>query len=196
MQASGAAGHRGVVIDDVVKQAGVSRGAFYRHFASLDDALAALVGDLVGDIIADADRLFGDVEDPVLGTALGCELLLFRAAASAPWARFVAGTNLLLADPSLTAVLRRAVAAGLARGLLRFRSLTAATDVLSGGLLSAIRRLADGMADSDAYVEEVAEHLLRSVGARAVVAAQAARAARRRIAAGAPGAVPWWPAPG
>ena len=36
-----------VVVDDVVRAAKVSRGAFYRYFQSLDEAVAALVAELI-----------------------------------------------------------------------------------------------------------------------------------------------------
>lgn len=195
MQVYGVEGGRGVVVDDVVHAAGVSRGAFYRHFQSLDEALADLVSKLLVEIIATAETVFADVDDPVLGTAIGPQLLLYRAAMDPPWARFVSSTNLILGDPALHAVLVRTIGGGAAKGVFRFRSLPVATDVFVGGLLAGVRHLGSSAGDPADYISEVSRLLLTSLGTPQAAAEAVVAAARARIHEVGPSRLPWWRAP-
>lgn len=193
MQACGEAGGPGAtVIDDVIRVADVSRGAFYRHFQSLEEAVGVLVTDLIAEIVETARTVFADITDPVLGSAVGSQLLLQRAAQDRPWARFVAGTNLILDAAPLRLVLRDTLGPGLAQGAFVGRSLSAAMDVFAGGLLAGVRRLgADEALDED-YLVEVSEMLLRALGTPAAEAADAARRAKARLAEVATERVGWW----
>src|SRR5260221_429047 len=70
------------VIDDVVRTAGVSRGAFYWYFNSLDEAIETLGRRLADDISAETHQLVRDVPlpaDPVLYGAIGGQVMLCRA---------------------------------------------------------------------------------------------------------------------
>jgi AcrR family transcriptional regulator len=170
----------------------VSRGAFYRHFQSFDDALVELTSELLSDIVATAGAVFADVADPLLGSTLGPQLLLYRAGMDRPWAQFVASTNLFLGDPAVVKVMQRAIRAGRSAGVFRFGSLTVATDAVLGILLAGVRQLADSQEPLEPYVAELSLLLLRSLGAAEAAAAAAVAAARARIAEIGPGQLPWW----
>lgn len=187
-----AGGPGGAVIDDVVRAAGVSRGAFYRYFPSLDEAVAALVSDMTAEIVATARAMFADVDDPVLGSAIGAQLLLYRAAMDRPWAGFVSSTSLILDAPPLLAVVGETLAAGRARGAFSFESLSTATDAFNGGLLAGVRRLSTREGPPGDYVTELSRLILRSLGASDAAADAAARQARARIEAVAPARLAWW----
>lgn len=188
----GPGGPSAAVIDDVVGAAGVSRGAFYRYFQSLEEAVTTLVALLIADIVHNARDVFADVEDPVLGSAIGSQLLLYRAAMDRSWAGFVSGTSLILGDPALTEVLRETIGGGRASGAFRFNSLTAATDAFAGGLLAGVRRLGGFEGPPADYITEVSRLLLRGLGAPEDVAAAAVQQARARIEETAPRRLPWW----
>lgn len=185
-------GGRSVVVDDVVRVAEVSRGAFYRHFQSLDDAVAELVAELIAEIVATARAVFADVEDPVMGTAIGSQLLLYRAAMDPSWARFVASTNLILGDPSLSLVLRQTIGVGGKTGVFRFPALGVAMDVFVGGLLAGVRHLGDGDDAPAEYVAQVSLLLLRSLGTPDEAALAAVAAGRARIQEVGPARLAWW----
>src|ERR1700692_137964 len=46
------------VVEDVIRQAGVSRGTFYKYFDSLDEILAEIGYAVAGEMLATYDRLF------------------------------------------------------------------------------------------------------------------------------------------
>lgn len=190
MEACGAG--RGVVVDDVVRVAQVSRGAFYRHFQSLDEAVGELVSELIAEIVATAQTVFDDIDDPVLGSAIGSQLLLYRAAMDPPWARFVASTSLILENASLHQVLRRTIGGGGTMGLFRFPALEPAVDAFAGGLLAGVRRLGAADDTPDSYIADLSRLLLRGLGVDEAPAAAAVEAARARILSAGPARLAWW----
>jgi len=52
---------RDLSIDDVMNEAGLARTVFYRHFNRLPDIVLGLLGDLLGDVVAEAE--IGDPRD-------------------------------------------------------------------------------------------------------------------------------------
>lgn len=65
-----------VSVLDIVRRAGVAKGTFFRHFASKDDLIAAIVGQHIGTLIDVAEHL-ENAEDA------GAALLQFLTVASA-----------------------------------------------------------------------------------------------------------------
>ena len=83
-------GRRGnAVIDDVVRAAGVSRGAFYWYFDTLDEAIETLGRRMADEISAETYNVFRSQPDlairaslsanPVLRAALGGQVMMCRA---------------------------------------------------------------------------------------------------------------------
>ena len=190
MKVCGGANRGRAVIDDVVREAGVSRGAFYRYYPSLEAAIAELIDQLVAELVDAARMTFSDVDDPVLGSAIGSQLLLGRASGDREWATFVSSSSQVLDTPPLRAVLHDTIGAGGKTGVFDFPSLDVATDLFAGGLLGGIRRLASDQAAGDGYVVDLSLQLLRGLGTTPERAAAAAREGASRIAATA-SRLPW-----
>lgn len=178
---SGPGGPAAAVIDDIVGAAGVSRGAFYRHFASLDEAVTALVDSLVEEIVTAAQTTFPDVADAALGCALGTQLLLRRAAGDREWAGFVARTGLLLDAAPLRAVLERTIRHGASNGAFAIGPIELAVDAVAGILLAGIRRLHGNPAAGAAYILDLSIILLQALGVPPDTACRTAETAARRI---------------
>lgn len=53
--------YRDLTVDDVMAEAGLTRTVFYRHFESIADIVLGLSGDLLADVVAEADA--GDPTD-------------------------------------------------------------------------------------------------------------------------------------
>lgn len=101
MKGCGGADCARAVIDRVVKEAGVSRGAFYRYFPLLVAAVAALIDRLMTKLVDAAPTTFSDVDDPMLGSAIGAQLLLGRANGDRGWATLVSSSSQVLDTPPL-----------------------------------------------------------------------------------------------
>ena len=169
------------VIDDVIREAGVSRGTFYKYFPSLEEAVAELGNELAREM-AEAYAAFLNLIPTVIDrVATAVAACLSRAAAEPRWGMFVAHLNHMREgdNPAF-----RDMAANLVQGrdagVFRFDSVDAAVDLMAGTLIESIKRLLRG-APSDDYVEQVTVMLLHGLGAPRAAARRAAAAASRRF---------------
>lgn len=53
-------------LEDVARRAGLGIGTLYRHFPTRDDLIEAVIHDGVDDLVAAADTLLADEEDPLV----------------------------------------------------------------------------------------------------------------------------------
>ena len=67
------------MIDDIVKYAGVSRGTFYTHFDTVEQAVAEAGSMLADQMVDDAKVVFEGLESAMARTATGILLFLTRA---------------------------------------------------------------------------------------------------------------------
>jgi AcrR family transcriptional regulator len=181
-----------VVIDDVIRAADVSRGAFYRHFSSLEAAVEALVSDLVAEAVQDARTAFPGVDDPLVGSAIGTQLLLYRATMDRPWAGFVSGTGLLLDAPPLLAILNGTIRRGMKSGAFKVDASSSAADALAGILLAGIRRLHTREGTATTYICELCKLSLQSLGVSKAAAARATQEANAQVRHAGPEHFSWW----
>lgn len=157
----GERGYAGTATEDVVQQAGVTRGALYHHFRDKCDLFEAVFIEVQQEM---RERI---------GAA-------FRNAAGGPWDSFRAGFNVYL-DHSMDPTVRRILLldAPSVLGWERWREIDASLALLRSGLTS-LR--ASGDLDPGIGVEEVA-HLLRGVAGEAahMIALATDTAATRRV---------------
>ena len=183
------------VIDDVVREAGVSRGAFYWYFDTLDEAIEMLGRRLADEISAETATLFGSADgtsDPVLAAAVGAQVMLCRGAMDVVWSRFLSNIHFLLDDSLIIKAVKRNLELGRAEGRLHFDSLDMALDFQVGAVLGAIRRCALGQPPSRAAMIEMNMLVLRGLGLDPDAAREIAHAAEKKIVQIAPEKLPWW----
>ena len=169
------------VIDDVIREANVSRGTFYKYFPSLEDAVAEL-GNKLADETAEAyATILAAFPDPLDRLANAIQLILFRAAAEPRWGLFAAHINHLRGgyNPALHGVTTN-LSQGLASGAFNFESIDAAVDLTAGAIIEGIRRLISG-SGSAKYIEEITAFVLRGLGAAPASAKRASMSARQRL---------------
>src|SRR5260370_35221046 len=108
MEVCGDTNRRGsAVIDDVVRAAGVSRGAFYWYFDTLDEAIETLGRRMADEIAAETSALFRTVPNPVLRAAIGGQVMMCPAWMDSVWATYLCHHPVLLYDSTLAARLCR-----------------------------------------------------------------------------------------
>lgn len=184
----GAAG--AAVIDDVARHAAVSRGTFYNHFASIEEAVSALGLQLADEMTQGILSVYDVLEDAVLRTATGFQMFLVRAAIEPEWGNFIAHIGLLDGDRLFASKIRADIRLGVATGDYAVPSAEIATDLLMGAKIEAIRRVIDGA--PLAYVQQMTSMVLRSFGVTPSRADQRVIAAYDRLEREAPGKIPWW----
>jgi AcrR family transcriptional regulator len=180
------------VIDDVVKAAGVSRGAFYWYFDSLDEAIEMLGRRMADEISAETYTLFREEPDPVLRAALGGQVMLCRAHMDRVWANYLSNVQVLLDDSRFVIGVRKNLELGREAGAFRFDSLVIASDFQIGAILGGVRRCTLDKPPSLAALVEMNSLTLRGLGIDSAAAADFAARAERILAEVGPANLPWW----
>jgi AcrR family transcriptional regulator len=179
------------VIDDVVRAAGVSRGAFYWYFDTLDEAIETLGRRMADDISAETASLFRTQPNPVLRAALGGQVMMRRASMDSVWAGYLSNVHVLLDDSKFVTRVRRNLEAGRSIGEYQFESVKVALDFQVGAVLAAIRRCTTELPSAAALVE-MNVLILRGLGVKTSVAEELATRAARIVDEVGPEKLPWW----
>jgi AcrR family transcriptional regulator len=189
------------VIDDVVRAAGVSRGAFYWYFDTLEEAIETLGRRMADEISAETYNVFRSQPDPtiraalaanpVLRAALGGQVMMCRASVDSIWARYLSNVHILLDDSKFITRVRRNLEAGRSIGELHFESVKVAVDYQVGAVLAAVRRCSTESLPPLALVE-MNVLILRGLGVRGPTAEELATQAARIVAQVGPENFAWW----
>jgi AcrR family transcriptional regulator len=148
------AGRQLPVIEDVGREAGVSRGSFYLHFQSLEEALQA-VSELQSDqFTRDILPVYDLLKEPWQRFSVGFRVFLKRAEADPIWASFVTRSHAISAQLLVGAYMREDLQRGLAIGQFNFGDIEVAVDFMLGASAAGIYALGAGVADPKAYMDE------------------------------------------
>ena len=156
-----------VTIEDVTREARLSRGAFYSHFRSLDELWTAVASEL-----ALAIRSFRPASaaaaDPVARIAAGCAAFIGEAQRDPGWGVLFARGVSAFPIVANTARERLTVSLRLAEGEGRMTpfSLEVGFDLVFGAVLEAMRSASDArLASRD--VPDIVGGILRALGVQA-----------------------------
>ncbi len=155
-----------VTVDDLTRQARLSRGAFYSHFRSLDELWAVVASEL-----ASAIRDFGPTDptaDPIARIAAGCAAFIAEAQRDPGWgALFARGA---CAFPVVASAARERLMASLrvakGEGRLSPFSIEVSFDLIFGVVLQAMRSASDARL-SPRDVPNFVGGILRALGVKA-----------------------------
>ncbi|MEW9900776.1 TetR/AcrR family transcriptional regulator [Chitinivorax sp. PXF-14] len=153
------------VIDDVIAEAGVSRGTFYNYFRTNTELMAAVGETLSDELVGLIEETVGGLDDPVEILATGLRLFLRTASAYPHFADFIwrAGFNLDAAGSLIRTYLPRHIAASMERGSLQVADVFTALEVMMGIMLAAIFGISM-RAPADDYPERIVQHILQALG--------------------------------
>ena len=187
----GQSGRGQAVIDDVIRDANVARGTFYKYFPSLEDAVSELGAKLAHEMVAAIASLYDTLENPVERSATGFQLYLSRAIIEPKWAEFVSHLNHLKPDNQLILRITADLTSGAKAGLYDLRSVDVGVRLVIGATLEGIKGIIDGHG-SRAYVETMAGMVLRGLGVPPKAADKAVEKASRRLHEEGPSKLSWW----
>ena len=152
------------VIDDVIREANVSRGTFYNYFDSLDQVLAA-VGQAFNDEMATGVLPIYDVLcEPWQRASVGFRVFLLRALVDPKWAGFLVRVDAWPHTTMVAMYMGADLENGLDKGQFAFDDPRVAGDFLVGAKVRAIQSLRLGVADPNAYVNAAVRMALNSLG--------------------------------
>ncbi len=179
-------------IDDVLREAKVSRTTFYKHFLSLEDAVNMAGRNLVEEMRASLAAVFYKSEDPLLRMATGFQIYLLRSVTDPIWGAFVSKTDYFSRDPHLLEVIKSDLEDARRNGAVRFSAVEAARSLFIGAMIEAIRHLIEPDLRRRAYVEELTTMLLCGLGVEYERAQGIVRERAILIRGLAPDFLPWW----
>ena len=180
------------LIDDVIKIAGVSRGTFYKYFASVEEVLAELGSQLVEDTIADMRVMFAGVDDPLQRTASGIQLMMLHAIVDPVWGGFVVHSPHLVSSSAIWREIEESSVKAARNGDFRFRVLQAAIDYQIAITFDAVERLLSPIEDRACYMYDMTRMTLVGLGVEFDRASEIIRVSQEEIRKRAPTALPWW----
>lgn len=152
------------VIDDVIREAKVSRGTFYRYFDSLDQVLVALGQELSNQMTTDILPLYDILEQPWKRLAVGYRVFLVRALLDRKWAGFVTRVDVWQHHALVAEYMRRDLERGRAAGEMAIARIDLASDFLMGAAAHCIQAILQGVDDVNTYMDACVHMALTSVG--------------------------------
>lgn len=161
------------VIDDVIREADVSRGTFYRYFDSLDQVLIALGQELSNQMTTDIMPIYGVLEAPWQRFAVGFRVFLLRALLDHKWAGFVTRAEAWPHHALVAACITKDLTNGQALGQFEHGRMDATIDFLMGASAHGIQALLQGMEAPQEYIDTQVHMALCSAGCDASLREQA-----------------------
>jgi len=150
------------VIDDFIRESGVSRGTFYNYFKSTRELLDATIETILTAANSHIEQALAGLDGPAERMAGALVLYLSLAAADRDFARFM--SKIPYAGVSARRSLETDLEHGREAGDFNFRSREIADDLVLGTMQQSFRRVIDHK-PAAGWAEEVAAAILRGLGA-------------------------------
>lgn len=167
------------VIDDVIRQANVSRGTFYNYFKNSDDLLRAVAMQAGDDLMAAAMILVERQQDPAKRVAVGVRSWISLVQQFPQLAAFFRRAGLyILESKGVRTELPRDLVNGMASGRFSVKELELGFVLVAGTVLAAINTLAIGNIPRT-FGGKLAQRILMSLG---IDEAEARSITRKRMA--------------
>jgi AcrR family transcriptional regulator len=161
-----------VTVEEVTRQAGLSKGAFYSHFRGLEDLWATVAAELAAEFEGVAGASRRSVADPVGRIAAGCAAFISEAQRDPAWGALIARGAWDFADVACAARERLKANLRLAQkeGRLASISIEVGFDLVFGVVIQAMRSASEARL-SPPDVPDVVLGILRALGLSAEEAA-------------------------
>ncbi len=159
-------GAEATVIDDLITHAQVSRGTFYNHFRTTDEAMAAVLQELGNELLMLVDAAIVDRPDPAERLACGVRMVLHAARQYPQAGRFISRVGVarsLDKMPSLGYLMRDLIEATQA-GRFTLSDPMLGMDLVVGTTSAALFSLNARTSTPDDYPQEIAFHILLGLG--------------------------------
>ena len=179
-------------IDDVAREAKVSRQTFYLYFTSLEDAVGKLGQEFADEMSFNMEDFSKRSHGPLHRLTAGILIFLLRSVTDPLWGAFVSRTHHLSKDAYLLGIVRRDLTLARDANLIRFDDLHAATDFYVGCVREGVGRLVTRDEHSRAYVEHFAVMVLLGLQVPYDEARDIVHERAIHIRGLAPDCFPWW----
>jgi AcrR family transcriptional regulator len=152
------------VIDDVIREAKVSRGTFYNYFDQMDEVLAAISQELSDQMTTGILPVYDVLQEPWQRLSVGFHLFMVRAMLDRKWASFVTRVDAWQHNTLVAKYIEADLKQGKARGQFSFDRLDVATDFIMGASAYSIQTIRDGVPEPHLYMDAQVRVALICVG--------------------------------
>ncbi len=152
-------------VEDVARQAGVTRATFYGYFTNLHELREAVAFELTHEIFARVVKTHQQLDDPAVQIACAIRFYLGKAKSDRQWAQSVVNIS-ASGKPFGAETFHRAeenVQLGLDAGRFKLWNSTLGRDIVLGTCLAAMCTIIE-QETPDIYPELVAGHVLMGLG--------------------------------
>lgn len=155
------------VIDDIIREARVSRGSFYNYFDSLDAVRAAVGQEFNHRMGQDVLPVYDVLKEPWQRTAVGFRVFLVRAALDPTWAGLVTRIDAWTGCRPVVRHMMQDILHGMEAGQFSCRSANVASGFLMGASIHGIQAILEGMEDPGALIDDYVHTALTMLGCNA-----------------------------
>lgn len=180
-------------VDTIIRAAKVSKGTFYKYFASLDEAVVELGADQARQMVLDIEAVHKPLQHPVYRIAMGCQLFLYRSLYDRPWGAFIGHIQTISGDNLMHQDIAADLMAGKREHHLTYDDLELTVDFILGITLQSIRRISSGQG-SQAHIQSITKLVLRALDVKEELAASALQETAEFLQREAPKKLTWWKA--
>jgi AcrR family transcriptional regulator len=168
------------VIEDVVREAKVGRGTFYKYFDSLDEALDSLTTVLLDQFTQEMSPIFQVYSHPWQRGAVGTRLFMARALIEPQWACFLRRSEAWVRGFNLTEMMLRDAVEGLAKGQFAIPNVEAGVHAVTGLMAHCMFKVGE-VVDPQAYMDTVVHMALRCFGCSEQLCEQGVAFSRKQL---------------
>lgn len=169
------------VIEDVVKEAGIARGSFYKYFNSLDQALVA-AGTAANDrMIADIEFVYGILKEPWQRASVGLRLYMVRALHDPAWATFIKRMDAWTRESAVARTIAKDLDQGRQAGQFAIDDLDSATNFFKGVTLASAYAVSRGVPDPCAYMDTAVNMGMSALGCQLPLRERAVAFSRKHV---------------
>jgi AcrR family transcriptional regulator len=170
------------VIEDVVREAGISRGTFYKYFDSLDEALVAAGVEANDRMIADIASVYAFLNEPWQRASVGFRIFMVRALQEPGWAAFITRMDAWPHESMISIHMTRDLQRGKELGQFRFDDEVVANDFLMGASAGSVQAVRRGVPEPQAYIDSSVRMMLQALGCNPELTEKAVDFSRNHIA--------------
>ena len=170
------------VIEDVVREAEISRGTFYKYFKSLDEALVAAGIAANESFMAEVIPVLASLKEPWQQAAVAFRLHLLRAAQHPSWAGFVTRMDAWPRYSTIATHMSKDIEKGRQLGQFHFDDTAVMADIIMGASAGCIQTLRRGVADPQKYIDAALRMTFQCLGCSADLQARAMAFSREYVA--------------
>ena len=152
------------VIEDVVREAGIARGTFYKHFDSLDEALVAAGSEANDRMINDILQVYDCLKEPWQRSSVGFRVYLVRALQDPQWARFVTRMEAWSRESLITRYMQEDFRRGKELGQFEIDDIELASDFFKGASSGGVYAISHGVPNPQAYMDNAVRIAMRALG--------------------------------